>query len=119
VPLPTADFSAEDRLLLRAAFLRLIPRSDEAATRLYASFGLTDQETIDEGVRRLAALVDALDQPDDFLIACRESKRWHRDRHIAPDLGPAFLEVIEALEQAPTASERPLWRRLWAAIDAA
>lgn len=117
--LPIADFTVEERSLLRAAFLRLIPHSDEAAVRLYAPFGLTDEAAVEDGLRCLAEVADALESPERFAQACQRLREWHRERCIVPDLGAAFVEILVALEQAPTVCEVSLWRRLWAAVAAA
>lgn len=120
MPLPNPAFSVEERSLLRAAFLRLIPISDEVAAHLYAPWGITSAEKFEEAIRHLATIMDAMTEPETLATAFWASREWHRNQGIsANELDSFGLTMTAALGNAsepPAPREGELWIRLWAAL---
>lgn len=122
VPASNVDFSSEERSLLRAAFLRIIPFSDEIAAYLYAPFAITSPERIEEAIHHLATIVDALEDPVLLNRAYRSSQNWHRNQGVSSDqldsFGLAMVAALKSLSSTTSIGESKLWLRLWSAIRA-
>lgn len=119
----------EERALLRASFMRLIPHSEEVSERVYSRL-FADHPTLrklfpsdlysqqEKLVSMLASAVDALEDPDAFIQTCRDLGKRHIDYGAEPGhypvVGTLLLEELGAALNPPiSAQELELWKKLY------
>jgi hemoglobin-like flavoprotein len=119
----------EERAMLRASFMRLIPHSEEVSERVYTRL-FSDHPSLrrlfpsdlysqqEKLVSMLASAVDALEDPEAFVATCRDLGRRHVDYGAEPGhypvVGTLLLEELGAALNPPiTAQELELWNKLY------